>query len=125
MLKNINNDNFLLNFIASNLGINSRKKQDIAGTQQPQRKSQRYPAAHGRRTAIARTERSDRVESAHDIEKQQRDYFLNQQLKTIQEELGQNPQEEEINACCATRPKRNGRKTCASTLTANSINCAA
>jgi ATP-dependent Lon protease len=26
-----------------------------------------------------------------DIEKQQRDYFLNQQLKTIQEELGQNP----------------------------------
>jgi ATP-dependent Lon protease len=33
-----------------------------------------------------------------DMEKQQRDYFLNQQLKTIQEELGQNPQEEEINA---------------------------
>ncbi|MCC7506140.1 MAG: endopeptidase La, partial [Saprospiraceae bacterium] len=33
-----------------------------------------------------------------DIEKQQRDYFLSQQLKTIQEELGQNPQEEEINA---------------------------
>jgi ATP-dependent Lon protease len=31
-----------------------------------------------------------------DIEKQQRDYFLNQQLKTIQEELGQNPQEEEF-----------------------------
>jgi len=31
-----------------------------------------------------------------DIEKQQRDYFLSQQLKTIQEELGQNPQQEEL-----------------------------
>ena len=31
-----------------------------------------------------------------DIEKQQRDYFLNQQLKTIQEELGQSPQQEEL-----------------------------
>ena len=31
-----------------------------------------------------------------DIEKQQRDFFLNQQLKTIQEELGQNPQGEQL-----------------------------
>ena len=34
--------------------------------------------------------------ATRDIEKQQRDYFLNQQLKTIQEELGQTPQEEEV-----------------------------
>ncbi|HFC00430.1 MAG TPA: endopeptidase La, partial [Phaeodactylibacter sp.] len=31
-----------------------------------------------------------------DMEKQQRDYFLHQQMKTIQEELGQNPQEDEL-----------------------------
>ena len=37
-----------------------------------------------------------------DIEKQQRDYFLNQQLKTIQEELGQSPQEEEIKALASS-----------------------
>ncbi|MEL6355905.1 MAG: AAA family ATPase, partial [Bacteroidota bacterium] len=30
------------------------------------------------------------------IEKQQRDYYLNQQMKAIQEELGQNPQEADI-----------------------------
>src|SRR5690606_26170746 len=43
-------------------------------------------------------ELKDQIESKvrGDIEKQQRDYFLNQQLKTIQEELGQSPNEAEI-----------------------------
>ena len=31
-----------------------------------------------------------------DLERQQRDFFLNQQLKTIQEELGDNPQKSEL-----------------------------
>jgi len=41
----------------------------------------------------------DQIESKvrGDLEKQQKEYFLNQQLKTIQEELGGNPQEEELN----------------------------
>ena len=40
----------------------------------------------------------DQIESRvrGDLEKQQKEYFLNQQLKTIQEELGGNPQEEEL-----------------------------
>lgn len=40
----------------------------------------------------------DQIESKvrTDLEKQQRDYYLNQQLKTIQEELGQDPQEQDI-----------------------------
>ena len=39
----------------------------------------------------------DKIESKvrTDLEKQQRDYFLNQQLKTIKEELGDNPQDQE------------------------------
>ncbi|MDO8970162.1 MAG: AAA family ATPase, partial [Saprospiraceae bacterium] len=41
-----------------------------------------------------------------DIEKQQRDYYLNQQLKTIQEELGNNPQEEEIDALVRRAKKK-------------------
>jgi ATP-dependent Lon protease len=44
------------------------------------------------------TELKEQIQSKvrGDIEKQQKEYFLNQQLKTIQEELGQNPQQEEI-----------------------------
>jgi ATP-dependent Lon protease len=97
MLGNINNDNFLLNFIASNLGIELIDKQAIL------EESQLYAKASlillHMENELQLLELKDQIESKVrvDIEKQQRDYFLNQQLKTIQEELGTNPQEEEIN----------------------------
>jgi ATP-dependent Lon protease len=57
-------------------------------------------------------ELKDQIESKVrvDIEKQQRDYFLNQQLKTIQEELGQNPQEDEMNALAERAKKKKWAK---------------
>jgi ATP-dependent Lon protease len=97
MLKNINNDNFLLNFIASNLGIKISEKQEILEINNLKEKASRI--LHHMDAELQLLELKDQIESKvrTDIEKQQRDYFLSQQLKTIQEELGQNPQEEEIN----------------------------
>jgi len=96
MLKNINNDNFLLNFIASNLGIQVNQKQDILEVNNLKDKAGiilQYMDAE-----LQLLELKDQIEGKvrTEIEKQQRDYFLSQQLKTIQEELGQNPQEEDI-----------------------------
>ena len=54
--------------------------------------------------------RPDREKGRVDIEKQQRDYFLNQQLKTIQEELRQNPQEEEVKKLELRSRERNGKR---------------
>ena len=45
-----------------------------------------------------------------DLDKQQRDYFLNQQLKTIQEELGQDPQEQEVEELLAKAEKKQWSK---------------
>ncbi|MCB9344622.1 MAG: endopeptidase La [Lewinellaceae bacterium] len=97
MLKNINNDNFLLNFIASNLGIPVNHKQDILEINNLKDKAS--VILHHMDSELQLLELKDQIDSKvrTDIEKQQRDYFLSQQLKTIQEELGQNPQEEEIN----------------------------
>ncbi len=97
MLKNINNDNFLLNFIASNLGIQISHKQDILEINNLKDKAS--VILHHMDSELQLLELKDQIDSKvrTDIEKQQRDYFLSQQLKTIQEELGQNPQEEEIN----------------------------
>lgn len=98
MLKNISNDNFLLNFIASNLGIKIEEKQRILEISNLKEKSNRI--LEHMDSELQLLELKDQIEAKvrNDIEKQQRDYFLSQQLKTIQEELGQNPQEEEINA---------------------------
>jgi ATP-dependent Lon protease len=97
MLKNINNESFLLNFIASNLSSKVPIKQQILEIDDLREKGQYILQQMS--SELQLLELKDQIESKVkiDIEKQQRDYFLSQQLKTIQEELGQNPQEEEIN----------------------------
>jgi ATP-dependent Lon protease len=98
MLKNITNDNFLLNFISSNLNIKIEEKQAILEVSHLKDKANRILLHMDAELQLL--ELKDQIEAKvrNDIEKQQRDYFLSQQLKTIQEELGQNPQEDEINA---------------------------
>lgn len=106
MLKNINNDNFLLNFIASNLGIKVEEKQGLLEINNLKDKASNILQYMD--SELQLLELKDQIEAKvrTDIEKQQRDYFLSQQLKTIQEELGQNPQEEEINALIRKATKK-------------------
>ncbi|MCB0705798.1 MAG: endopeptidase La [Saprospiraceae bacterium] len=96
MLKNISNHSFLLNFIASNLGSKVDDKQEILEMNDLKEKAGLILSLMDNELQLL--ELKDQIESKvrTDIEKQQRDYFLNQQLKTIQEELGQNPQEEDV-----------------------------
>ena len=110
MLRNINNDNFLLNFISSNLGIELKEKQAILEENDLQNKAKMI--LQHMDSELQLLELKDQIESKVrvDIEKQQRDYFLNQQLKTIQEELGQNPQEDEINALVERSKKKKWNK---------------
>ncbi len=106
MLKNITNDNFLLNFIASNLNIKIEEKQTILEINHLKDKANRILIHMDAELQLL--ELKDQIEAKvrNDIEKQQRDYFLSQQLKTIQEELGQNPQEDEINALIERASKK-------------------
>lgn len=106
MLKNITNDNFLLNFIASNLNIKIEEKQAILEISHLKEKANRILTYMDAELQLL--ELKDQIEAKvrNDIEKQQRDYFLSQQLKTIQEELGQNPQEDEINALVERASKK-------------------
>jgi ATP-dependent Lon protease len=96
MLRNIHNPSFLINFIASNLGIKLTAKQSILEKSSLGEKAELLLEQMD--TELQLLELKDRIESKvrTDIEKQQRDYYLSQQLKTIQEELGGNPQEEEL-----------------------------
>ena len=110
MLKNINNTSFLLNFIASNLGAKVPVKQNLLEMDNLPEKGKAL--LQQMNSELQLLELKDQIENKVrvDIEKQQRDYFLNQQLKTIQEELGQNPQEEEINNMLARAKRKSGRR---------------
>ena len=96
MLKNITNNSFLLNFISSNLGSKVEVKQAILEENNLRDKAELIIQHMDSELQVL--ELKDQIESKvrTDIEKQQRDYFLAQQLKTIQEELGQNPQEQDF-----------------------------
>lgn len=97
MLKNIEQNTFLLNFISSNLSVKIKDKQVILETNDLIEKAKLILGYMNNELQLL--ELRDQIESKvrGDLDKQQRDYFLNQQLKTIQEELGDNPQSEELN----------------------------
>jgi ATP-dependent Lon protease len=98
MLRNINNPEFLLSFIASNMNIKITTKQEILEINNVQERAQLILANMSGELQLLQLKEQIEGKVRNEMEKQQRDYFLNQQLKTIQEELGGNPQEEEIKA---------------------------
>lgn len=96
MLKNIDSPVFLLDFISSNLNVNVAAKQDILEENNLKTKAEKVLQLLNKDLKVLELKNQIEHKARVDIEKQQRDYFLNQQLKTIQEELGDNPQQEEI-----------------------------
>ncbi len=89
MLRNIEAPAFLINFIISNLSVPNAEKQrvlEIPGVKERAKAVLQHVQAEAQMLEL-KQEIQNKVRS--DIEKQQKDYFLQQQLKTIQEELGQ------------------------------------
>jgi ATP-dependent Lon protease len=96
-LRNIESPFFLINFVSSNLNIELVEKQRLLETPDLIKRANDVLTALGRELQMLelKTQIQDKVKS--DLDKQQRDYLLSQQLKTIQEELGGSPNEQEIN----------------------------
>lgn len=96
MLKNITSDLFLLNFIASNLQAKNDVKQSILELVNPADQADEILKNMNSEMQLLKIKDQIDHKVRGDIDKQQRDYFLNQQLRTIQNELGQNSQSGEI-----------------------------
>jgi ATP-dependent Lon protease len=98
MLRNISSDVFLLNFIASNMNIKPAIKQNILEIHNLKAKAEMILVHLDGELQLLELRGEIESKVRGELDKQQRDYFLNQQLRTIQEELGGNPHEEEVNA---------------------------
>jgi ATP-dependent Lon protease len=96
-IKNIDSPFFLINFVSSNLNIELIEKQKLLETPDLMKRANDVLTALAKELQMLelKNQIQDKVKS--DIDKQQRDYLLSQQLKTIQEELGGSPHEQEIN----------------------------
>jgi ATP-dependent Lon protease len=88
VLKNIDNPNFLVHFISSNLNNTLQEKQQLLEMDDIAQRSELVLKYMQNELQILELKNKIQNKVRTDIEKQQRDYFLSQQLKTIQEELG-------------------------------------
>lgn len=96
MLKNIESDSFLVNFIASNLNVDLQEKQSLLSIPDLRERAEKVLGLLDKELQMIQLKNDIRNKVKVDIDKQQRDYFLHQQMKTIQDELGDNPIKEEI-----------------------------
>jgi len=97
VLNNINNIKFLTNFITSNLNIEASQKQQILENNYPTERVQQVLVYLHQELQLQELKANIHNKTRTDIDKQQRDYFLNQQIRAIQEELGGDMYQEEIN----------------------------
>jgi ATP-dependent Lon protease len=95
-IRNIESTSFLINFISSNMNADMFAKQQLL-EETNLRKRANLVLEH-LTLDLQMLELKNQIQSKVrvDLDKQQRDYFLNQQLKTIQEELGGNTPDLEI-----------------------------
>jgi ATP-dependent Lon protease len=96
MLDNIEVPSHLLNFISSNLSGDMNIKQEILETADLGVKAERVLTELQQELHILVLRDQIENKTRGDIEEQQRQYFLNQQMKAIQEELGDNPNKEAV-----------------------------
>ncbi len=96
MIENVKSKTFLLNFLASNLNIPISEKQELLEIDDIKKRANKILYLTNNELKIVEIKGQIESKVKKDIEKTQKDYFLNQQLKTIQEELGNNPQNDEF-----------------------------
>src|SRR5471030_2168511 len=95
-IRNIESTSFLINFIASNMNEDMTAKQNLLEV--PSVRDRANLVLEHLTLDLQMLELKNQIQSKVrvDLDKQQRDYFLNQQLKTIQEELGGNTPDLEL-----------------------------
>lgn len=96
-IKNIDSPYFLVNFVSSNLNIDLTEKQQLLEIPDLMKRANEVLAALAKELHMLELKNQIQDKVKLDLDKQQRDYLLSQQLKTIQEELGGSPHEQEIN----------------------------
>jgi ATP-dependent Lon protease len=95
-IKNIESQSFLVNFVSSNMNLSVKEKQDLLAINAL--KERALETLRFMNLELQKLELKNDIQSKvrFDLDQQQREYFLHQQMKTIQEELGGVSQEEEM-----------------------------
>ena len=106
-IRNTKNPLYLINFSCSNIPNGPAEKQQLLAIGSLKERAYRLLFILNRECQLAELKAAIQMKTHEDINQQQKEYFLQQQIKTIQEELGGNINELEINEL---RQKASGKK---------------
>ena len=95
-LRNIDNSMFLVNFVANNAGVDFLSRQQLLEIDDAKERTSFLLEILGKQISLMKLKNEIQERVKGELDKQQREYLLNQQLRTIQEELGGTPNEIDI-----------------------------
>ena len=95
-IKSIDDPVFLLNFVASNIEAELPVRQGILESRNLNEMAKGLLSVLTEAKQMLELKQQIQSKVRDDMDKQQREYYLNQQLRTIQEELGGNPNEQDV-----------------------------
>ncbi len=95
-LRHIESMLFLINFISANTDIPYQNKQELLEIDNLKGRALKLLEILSQQLNLLELKNDIQKKVKNDIDQQQREYFLHQQMKTIQDELGGNPIDEEF-----------------------------
>ena len=107
ILKNIESPLFLINFVSSNLNVELPEKQGLLAEHSITQRAEKLIQFLQQELQFVELKNKVTTKTRTEIDKQQRDYFLQQQLKSIKDELGGDPNEREL---AEMKKKAEGKK---------------
>jgi ATP-dependent Lon protease len=113
-IRNIENPSFLINFASSNSDIKTEEKQKLLETADIRKRGMLLLEYLTRELQLLELKRDIQSKVKTDLDQQQREYLLHQQMKTIQDELGGNPVDQEIQELEKKAKKKKWNKEVAS-----------
>jgi len=96
ILRNIENPSFLIHFVSSNLNTEIREKQRLLETNNIRARADLLMQLLQKELQFAELKNKVTTKTRTELDKQQREYFLQQQLKSIKEELGGDTNAQEV-----------------------------
>ena len=96
-IKNIESPNFLVNFISSHMNAEVDQKQKMLEEPDIHRRAQLLMKHLNKELQMLELKNDIQTRVKSDLDQQQKEFFLHQQMKEIQNQLGENPVQQEIN----------------------------
>ena len=95
-IRNISNPIFLISFICTNLPFPIEEKSELLAINDEKERAFKLLSILNRESQYATLKRSIQNRTREDLDQQQKEYFLQQQIKNIQSELGDDSQNDDV-----------------------------